>query len=246
MDYYFITGTSQGLGRALVEEALKRGGRVHGLSRSEPADIDSLRKREYVHFSYDLSDLQGLEAFAAEFFKIPTEANSVILINNAGTLGEVSHIGEWDNTDLIKAFATNLTAPAVLQNTFLKLFGEKALGKIVINISSGASKSPYDGWSAYCSGKAGLEMYSRVLAEEAKKKSKRDTRVWSVAPGVVDTGMQDRLRESDPDQFSNLDRFLSLKEEGKLMPPSESAAKIFMLLEHPERSSDTVQDIRNF
>lgn len=241
MDQFFITGTSQGLGKALVEEALKRGAYVHGVSRSKPFE-----KEGYKHYSYDLSDTQGLEALAKSLFQIDESAERLILINNAGTLGDVAYAGEWQADTLARTYAINLTAPVILMNSFLEKFNSSSKEKLIINISSGAAKNPYDGWSAYCSGKAGLEMYTRVLSLEAEKKGGSNVKAWSVAPGVVDTGMQDQLRRSDKENFSNLDRFLQLKEEGKLTPPSVAAGKIFSILDTPENFPDPVQDIRNF
>ncbi|MGB3182735.1 MAG: SDR family NAD(P)-dependent oxidoreductase [Cyclobacteriaceae bacterium] len=242
MTYFFITGTSQGLGKALATQALDKGAKVHGLSRSQPFE-----KEGYTHFVYDLSDLDNLEAMADKFFAVEGKPDRVVLINNAGTLGDVSYIGDWQANDIARTVAVNLTAPAVLMNAFVKTFGKmKATEKVVINISSGAAKKPYDGWSVYCTTKAGLEMYTKVLAAEMKKRDMTRFHIWSVAPGVVDTGMQDRLRESNPAHFSNLDRFLDLKKEGRLTPPEESAGKILSMLDAPEDFKDTVQDIRKF
>ena len=54
----------------------------------------------------------------------------------------------------------------------------------VTTISSGAAVNSLHSWSAYCVSKAGLEMWTRCLAEEGKSDN---ISAISVAPGIVDT-----------------------------------------------------------
>ena len=53
----------------------------------------------------------------------------------------------------------------------------------------------------------------------------------SLLPGVVDTNMQAQIRETNKEDFTNLDRFIALKEEGKLLSPEYVAKAIRNLLE---------------
>src|SRR5690606_9251492 len=81
----------------------------------------------------------------------------------------------------------------------------------IVNISSGAGRRPIPGWAAYCTSKAALDMYSQTIYLEEKERN-RNIRVYSVAPGVVDTPMQETIRKSDPSTFSSLHSFILLKE----------------------------------
>ena len=69
-----ITGTSQGIGKAVAELFLKRGHEVIGIDR-QPASIIS---DGYTHFTKDLRERE----------KLPALSGIEILINNAGTQNE--------------------------------------------------------------------------------------------------------------------------------------------------------------
>ena len=112
MNYFYITGTSEGIGRAIAEELLKEENNfVVGLSRKE-----SLRSENYSHHQIDLSSTDKVAAFE---FEDHQSAERLVLINNAATLGEVNHIGELSSEAICKAFNVNLVAPAILMNNFI-------------------------------------------------------------------------------------------------------------------------------
>ncbi len=73
----------------------------------------------------------------------------------------------------------------------------------ILNVSSGAAHGPREGWSAYCSAKAGLLMLTRSLHEEY---GERNIASFGLQPGVVDTGMQVRIRDSGMNEISRLPR----------------------------------------
>jgi benzil reductase ((S)-benzoin forming) len=58
---------------------------------------------------------------------------------------------------------------------------------VLLNISSGAARNAYAGWSAYCAGKAAVDRMSESIALE---ETARALRVHAVAPGIIDTDMQ--------------------------------------------------------
>lgn len=69
-----ITGTSQGIGKAIAERFLKDNHKVFGIDRQEA----SIEQEEYVHFAMDVRDYENLP-----------ELNDInVLINNAGTQNE--------------------------------------------------------------------------------------------------------------------------------------------------------------
>ncbi len=69
-----ITGTSQGIGKAIAELFLKEGHSVVGIDRQN----QSIEHSAYTHFTCDVRDREGL----------PTVDDVEILINNAGTQNE--------------------------------------------------------------------------------------------------------------------------------------------------------------
>ncbi len=153
MDYYFITGSSRGIGRALVEKALERpDARVTGFARSA-----SMQHPHYTHVVVDLSDVSALTNRIDAFFPTVEAPQRLVLINNAGTLGEVKYLGDLDDSSLVTLFNLNVTAPTLLINAFMRQYRAVQAQKLIINVSSGAGKYPVDGWSGYCASKAALE-----------------------------------------------------------------------------------------
>ncbi|MGN6477114.1 MAG: SDR family NAD(P)-dependent oxidoreductase, partial [Flavipsychrobacter sp.] len=160
MNYYFITGTSRGIGNALVN-CLQEDSKnyVTGISRASLPD-----RAGYHHVSLDLTDIAAVADFKFATLK---NAKKIVLINNAGAISEIKPLGRLDNNHLVRDFHVNLVAPAVLMNNFIKAYTSYDAEKIVVNISSGAGKNPVDGWSTYCASKAGLDMLTRVADKEA-------------------------------------------------------------------------------
>lgn len=224
----FITGTSRGIGKALAEVLLEQEDVfVEGYSRE-----CSIEHERYQHFTVDLTSHHGLSEVGFDNEEL---ADCLVLINNAGTLGEIDYIGKVSDESLEKGVFLNLTSPMVLTNRFLRTFESFQGQLIIINISSGAAWNPYDGWGMYCATKAGLEMFAGVLDRELKMKQRQNVHIFSVAPGVVDTAMQDQIRASKEEGFSSLQRFHSLKKEGALQNPLQVAKKIIKLVYSPEK-----------
>jgi benzil reductase ((S)-benzoin forming) len=223
----FITGTSRGIGKALTETLLEQDNVfVEGYSRE--CSIDN---PQYKHFTVDLTTHQGLSEVG---FDNEEQAQCLVLINNAGTLGEIDYIGKVSDLSLERGVYLNLTVPMVLTNRFLKTFETFSGQLIIINISSGAAWNPYDGWGMYCATKAGLDMFAGVLDKELKLKQRQNVHIFSVAPGVVDTAMQDQIRASKEEGFSSLQRFHSLKHDGALQNTNHVASRLIKLIQTPE------------
>src|SRR5262249_56915863 len=74
-------------------------------------------------------------------------------------------------------------------------------GGTIVNVSSGAAYRPLEGWSAYCSGKAGLAMLTRAVALETAGKG---IRIFGFSPGTIDTDMQVKIRASGMNTISRI------------------------------------------
>lgn len=233
MNYYFITGTSKGIGKALTDEILLRSDvNVTGIGRT-----NSHADERFTFVPLDLSDINS----AAQFeFPSCKDAHRIFLVNNAGALGDVKYVGSLEERTFESVINLNLTAVMILTNKFLSAFSKKNVPLVILNISSGAGKNAIDGWSAYCASKAGLDMFSRVVAEEIAISAKKHIRIFSVAPGVVDTGMQDLIRTKSRQNFSRIEQFIEYKSTGQLADPRLTAEKLISILEHPEKFPETV------
>lgn len=228
MEYYFITGSSRGLGLALANKILDdNNARVVGVSRQ-----NNINHPNYRHYAIDLSDINSLENRIPDLFTELPNAEKITLINNAGVLGDIAHVGKINNDSLKEVFNVNFIAPAILTNEFIRKYHRlEGCHKLVLNISSGAGKKPTDGWAGYCSSKAALDMFSEVVAVE-KQKDHNNLKILSVAPGIVDTDMQNEIRHSNKENFSRLDEFIEYKKENMLVSPDKVASKLMYIIQH--------------
>ena len=236
MHYYLITGASQGLGRALAEAILARPDtQVLGISRH--ATIEHPR---YQHQPLDLSDIEAVEHNLSKIFLARPDAQSITLINNAGTLGEIGYIGELPNEHFQFVFDLNVVAPAMLMNTFLSTYGNLGgIPRTILNITSGAAQRPVDGWAAYCASKAALNSLSETAQKEQDIRGS-GVRIWALAPGVVDTAMQVHIRTAEVAEFSEQEKFARLHAEGQLQKPEVIAERILVWLANSELDKPVV------
>ena len=98
----------------------------------------------------------------------------------------------------------------------------------LIFIGSGAATSIYEGWSAYCGGKAGVDHWVRTVGAEQERRGGH-CRILSVAPGVVETAMQEQLRSVTEDEFPLVERFREMYRQGALRDPEEAARDLWAL-----------------
>jgi benzil reductase ((S)-benzoin forming) len=234
-----LTGHTKGLGFALMRKFLSSEQvQVIGLSRSRL----KLNDPSLSEVALDLCDLDTLEAQLPGLFP-KGEFDRYVLINNAGWIGEVKPVGKLNPKGIQRLMNLNLIAPMILTDAFVKAYGEAIGQKIICNISSGAAQKTLSGWSEYCSSKAGLAMFSQVADEELKSKG---FRVFSIAPGIVDTEMQAEIRKASREDFPTLDRFKEYKNQGMLTTSEEVADKVIHLITQSDLFPEVVQDVRRF
>jgi benzil reductase ((S)-benzoin forming) len=233
MIHFFITGTSSGIGHTLATECLERGHLVTGISRRKEIEHEN-----YVHLPYDLEHQKNYDLIN---FNRSRDAEELVLVNNAGWLGEVKPLGKINPLDIERAYQINLIAPAILSKIFIEQTQNHSAKKTVINISSGAGRYPVASWGTYCSGKAGLDMLTQVMALDHP-----EVRFRAVAPGIVDTEMQGEIRRLREEDFPDLERFISYKENNELTSTREVAHKLLDMLSNPEKAPDIVCSLRNY
>lgn len=238
MAAYIITGASKGIGLALTKALSAKGHAVFGISRSVPEDWPGTKL-----FAVDLLDASRIADLVKDIFSLlPADCDAVTLINNAGMVEPIGFAGSNTATDISKSIALNLTAPMVMSGAFINEAAALPIQKRIINISSGAGRKAYEGWSAYCAGKAGLDHFSRCVAQEYA-----DVKVISIAPGIIDTDMQGVIRQSAESDFPLIDNFKEYKEQGMLSSPEETADKLIRLFGRSDFDTlDTILDIRDF
>ena len=240
MNLYIVTGTTKGLGKALADRiALDPDNELIALARAPDGAIPG-----GVCFEVDLEDTAAIDAIADRITQRLRGKHyaKAVLINNAGIVVPVAPLERADPYDIERNLVVNLVAPMLLMRRFLAATREVALRRI-INISSGAARRPIFGWSAYCAAKAGLDMASRAVALESETRGMA-IEVSSLAPGVIDTEMQEAVRGASAEDFVDVERFRALKTEGALRPAGDVAADILRLEAEGKLRGDAIQDLR--
>lgn len=205
-----VTGTSSGLGCSLVKQFKKLGHKTIGVSKSKSPETDHVCN---LLFENDIN----------KTFKNIIANNDRIdyLILNAGILGNIKKAKYITNTELNNVFKVNLFSNKLILDLVLN---SQIQIKNVIFISSGASLKAYDGWLSYCLTKASLNQLSKCYAIENK-----EIKFISLAPGIIQTKMQDEIIANSEDSFTSISKFKDLY--GKNPSPDFIANKIVNNLE---------------
>lgn len=157
------------------------------------------------------------------------EQDNLYVIHNAGVVTPIAPIERCSTEEIAQAFGVNTLAPMIITGYLIDAFQDLPVTKRMMNISSGAADSPYDGWSVYCSTKAALNMFTQCVALE-QANHEYPIQIMGFAPGVVDTDMQGDIRQSDSSDFSHVERFVEYKEMGQLRHPMDVATKALEIL----------------
>ena len=232
-----LTGHSKGLGAALADELLRRGIRVLGVSRSERRDLRGDARLE--QHRADLSDIQALSRWleGQSFRTFMDGADTVLLINNAGLLQPIASLEHQSLDAIASAVSLNVSAALMLSAAFVQQCA--APDRRIMHISSGAGRKAYAGWSIYCATKAAMDHHARCVALEKAP----GVRISSIAPGVIDTNMQDEIRASALDDFPDRPRFDAMHRDGVLQRPKDVAERVIAYLLSADYGAEPVADL---
>jgi len=235
-----LTGHSRGLGAAILDALRARGIPVLALARSRrdlPQDDAGV-----TQVGLDLCDAQALAAWLAgdTLHNFLAGCDSILLINNAGTLGPVQPLGAQGALPIARALVLDVAAPLMLADALVAA-SPQAHERRILHVSSGAAQTPYAGWSIYCAGKAALDQHARAAALDAPA----GTRIVSLAPGVIDTAMQAEIRATPVENFPQRTRFDALKRDGQLSSPADCARRLLDYLLSEAFGAQPVVNLRD-
>lgn len=240
MRYVIITGANRGLGEALVNQY--KSNHVIGITRTT-TDNEHIDKLYICELSNENSVQNVVEEIKRDY-KMSDE-DEVILINNAGTVKPVNRSENTCIEGYLNSYKVNVLAPIILTNGLMNWLKNIRCSKKVVNISSGAAINPVSGWSAYCSSKAGLNMFTEVVNLE-QKEIDGGLKVVTFRPGVIDTDMQVEIRNSKEDEFKDLERFKDLKSNNQLLSAEAVAGALGKLLSSPNFGNETHTSVQDF
>lgn len=193
-----ITGSSKGIGRAIALAFAK--------SNTYSGIVVNARKREEAErVAKEVQDIGNSNSIAV-IADVSQEADCIrlideivkyygridVLVNNAGIQQEVpfedTSIEVWQ-----KIIAVDLTGPFVCSREAVKhMLNQNPKGGCIINISSVHQIIPKPHYLPYATSKAGIEMMTKTLALEL---AHDNIRVNTVAPGAIETDMNEELKE---------------------------------------------------
>lgn len=225
----FVTGATEGIGRATAT-ALGRAGYRVGICARTPAKVERLLAElreagvEAAGAPADVSDEH--EVREAVRHVVDRLGTIDTLVNNAGVLiakpfAELT-LDDWDRT-----FATNVRGLFLVTRQVLPAMRQRRSGTIV-NVASLSGRNGFVGGAAYSASKHAVLGFSRSLMLEVRKDQ---VRVVAICPGSVDTAML----HDQPMLASNPDRILQ---------PEDVAATILHALALPDRALVSELDVR--
>ncbi|AQA01200.1 short-chain dehydrogenase/reductase [Mycobacterium sp. MS1601] len=165
MTTWFITGSSRGLGRALVTAALDAGDQVVATARnpSDLADLVEVGDHRIVAIPLDVTDPDAARAAIAagvrRFGRID------VVVNNAG-YANVAPIEIADDGDFRAQFETNFWGVYNVSRAAIAPLREQGGGTLVQVSSVGGRVGGSPGIGSYQSAKFAVDGFSRVLAVE--------------------------------------------------------------------------------
>jgi glucose 1-dehydrogenase len=193
-----VTGSSKGIGRAIALAFAK--------SNTYSGIVVNARKREEAErVAKEVQDIGSSDSIAV-IADVSQEADCIrlideivkhygridVLVNNAGIQQEVpfedTSIEVWQ-----KIIAVDLTGPFVCSREAVKhMLNQNPKGGCIINISSVHQIIPKPHYVPYATSKAGIEMMTKTMALEL---AQHNIRVNAVAPGAIETDMNEELKE---------------------------------------------------
>lgn len=246
-----ITGASKGMGHAIAQQLLDAGDNstVLAISRSASEALATHAQScnaTLIQWHADLNDAQSIAPKLAQWLQVQQSHTwqTVQLINNAGMIPSIAPLSGTSAADIARGMRVGLEAAMILSSCFLSATKHWPGQRKILNISSGLGRRALASQAVYCAAKAGMDNFTRCVAlEEALVPN--GAKVCALAPGVIDTGMQEQMRNTSADHFPGVERFQDLHAQNQLQSPEQAAQLVLAYLQRANFGEHAIGDVRD-
>src|SRR5262249_53371546 len=194
-----VTGASSGLGAALTAALAEDGHQVFACARREDRFDELLRRfPSLTALPCDVSDESQVTRFVASVAAATPRID--VLINCAGTLGEIGPVGETNSEAWWRTLEVNLFGTYLVIKHCLPLL-QRGHRPRIINFPGGGAFSPFPNYSAYACSKTAVIRLTECLAVELRDKG---IAVNAIAPGIIATELHRATLEAGEERAGRL------------------------------------------
>lgn len=208
-----VTGVRSGIGKAVADRLHEEGARVFTAQRG----TDPVHETIVADLADPAAPARIVNAVIAATGRLD------VLVNNAGTMREAG-IEEMSPDEWQYDLAVNLTAPFLMMQAAMPHL--RAVRGSIVNIGSIEGMGANPGHAAYCAAKSGLHGLTRAVAVDHGSDG---VRCNAVAPGWIDTGLNEDFIQSMDDPAAFRRDIGSIHPAGRTGRPEEVAALVAFL-----------------
>jgi NAD(P)-dependent dehydrogenase (short-subunit alcohol dehydrogenase family) len=224
-----VTGGGRGIGAGIARAFVAEGAAVFLVSRTR-SELEALAAElasgegeagtgeagRPARVGYQVADVSDAGAVAAAVEACVSSLGPIdVLVNAAGIYGPIGLTWEVDADEWARAVAVNLMGTLHACRAVIPGMVARGGGRI-INFSGGGATAPLPRFSAYAATKAAVVRLTETLAEEL---AEHGVAVNAVAPGAIDTSLQDAVLAAGDRAGELHDRIRRLRESGEGATP---------------------------
>ena len=189
-----VTGSSTGIGHALVERLIGLGHHVWGLARSDQGVFAAGHPSAFHASRCDVADWPQVQRAAAEVAAAWPHVDA--LVTCAGIQGEIGRAMTADPVHWSATVRANLDGTFYAIRAFDALLARAPRRAKIVCFSGGGATKPRARFSAYGVAKTGVVRLVETIAEEERG---RALDINAVAPGAINTRLTDEVLALGPD-----------------------------------------------
>jgi benzil reductase ((S)-benzoin forming) len=222
--YVIITGITGGIGTHLAKICMERTTGFRGCffyrNQEKFNEFFNSKLSDGIDsYFYQMENVKKL--MLKELLEKHSGLDSIILILNSFTIKPIKRVEEQELDEIVNNLNVNIIAQLNILIETLNVAKANQLRLRVIHIGSGAAYRAIEGWGLYSGAKSYMNIYLKTL------KLEEDIDIVSYDPGVVDTNMQEVIRNQREHKYSFVKEFKEYHINGKLNSPDVIAKDIY-------------------